>query len=247
MIIFISLTIIDRVEGVKVGGTEKRYASLFSGGKDSTFALYKALQDNKNVEKLITMVGKEQSYMYHLPNIHLTELQAESIGIPLFKAKAHNGKEKEIKDLKNVVRELDVDGLIAGAVESEYQQERIDKLCKDLDLELYNPLWKKDPRDLLQEIIKADFKVIISGLAAYGFDKTYLGKKLNYDLLEDLKELNKEYKVHIAGEGGEFETTVLDGPIFNKKVKILESKRKWDKTNYRGSFQVRDAKLIEKK
>lgn len=225
---------------------QKKYISLFSGGKDSTYALYLALKNGINVTHLVTMETEEDSYMYHIPNIKLTELQSKAIGIPLIKKETQGDKEKEIKDLKNVLKKINVDGVISGAVESEYQKQRIEKICKDLKLELYSPLWHQKPEKILKEIINAGFEVLITGISAYGFDKSYLGRKMDKKLLKDLKKLNKEYKVHIAGEGGEFETTVINGPIFNEKIEIKRSKKEWDNINYRGKMEIEKANLIKK-
>ena len=224
---------------------EKKYASLFSGGKDSTYALYLALKNQINVTHLVTMKTKKDSYMYHIPNIELTNLQSKSIGIPLIKKETTGDKKQEIEDLKQVLKKLNIDGIITGAVKSNYQKQRIDKICKDLKLELYSPLWHQKSEKLLQEIIKTGFHVIITGISAYGFDKSYLGRKLDQNLLNDLKKLNEDYEIHITGEGGEFETTVLNGPIFSKEIKIIESSKKWDEINYRGRMKINEAKLTK--
>jgi predicted ATP pyrophosphatase (TIGR00289 family) len=221
-----------------------RLAALFSGGKDSTYALYWALQQGFEVKHLVSMHSKsEESYMYHVPNIHLTDLQAKAIGIPLIKGYTSGEEEKEVEDLKKVLEDLNIDGIVAGALESEYQRTRIEKVCHELGLVSYTPLWHKNSEQLLREMIHAGFDIIIVGVSAYGLGKEWLGRKIDEKAVEELKRLNQKYGIHIGGEGGEFETFVKDAPFFKARIIFDEVERYFDEYTYSGILSVKRAHL----
>jgi diphthine-ammonia ligase len=225
-----------------------RLAVLFSGGKDSTLALLKAME-KEDVVCLISMMSRnKESYMFHTPNIEITKLQARAIGLPIIRKLTEGQKEKELEDLKRAIKRakegFKIEGVATGAVESVYQAERIQKICHHLRLWCFNPLWKRDQQELLEEIVERAFKVIISGVFAYPLDKSWLGKEINIELVRKLVTLKKEYGISPSGEGGEIETTVLDAPIFRKKVKILDFVTQSDGNS--GVFQIRKARLATK-
>jgi diphthine-ammonia ligase len=199
---------------------------LFSGGKDSTLALHKAAE-KEEVVCLITLVSEnEESFMFHTPNIDITALQADAMGLPLIK-KATKGKpEEELKDLEEAIaqaiRDFKIEGVVTGAVESAYQSKRIQAICDRLNVLCISPLWKKNQKALLEELVAEGFKVIISGVFAYPLDESWLGKEIDNELIERLSLLGEKFGLSVAGEGGEIETTVLDAPLFKKKIEILD-------------------------
>ncbi|MBU0898378.1 MAG: TIGR00289 family protein [Nanoarchaeota archaeon] len=221
---------------------------LFSGGKDSTYALFKAMQ-NDEVVCLISVISKnKESYMFHTPNIEITDLQAEAIGLPLIKKETKGEKEKELEDLKEVIEEAkekyEIEGIVTGAIESVYQSERIQKICNDLELKCINPIWKINQEKLLKELVEKKFKVIVSGVFAYKLDESWLGTEIDEDAIKKLVELKEQYQISPSGEGGEIETTVLDAPFFKKRIEILESEKRMD--NDSGVFLIKKAKLVNK-
>ncbi|MFQ6062860.1 MAG: diphthine--ammonia ligase [Methanosarcinales archaeon] len=224
-----------------------KLAALISGGKDSSYALYQALKNGYKIIYLIAIKPqRDDSYMYHSANIDLTELFAEACGIPLILKTSSGEKEKELKDLEEVLSKMlsKIDGVVVGAIESEYQASRIKKICQNLNLEMYAPLWHKDPESLLKAQIKVmDIRIV--QVAAYGFDEGWLGRKIDLDTLKELKKLNKKYKVHIAGEGGEYETLVVDAIFFKKRIELIKVKKSWDMRNIRGTLKVLEAKLVD--
>ncbi|BAD86469.1 ATP-binding protein [Thermococcus kodakarensis KOD1] len=223
-----------------------RVAVLYSGGKDSNYALYWALKQGFEVKYLVSMVSEsDESYMYHVPNIHLTELQARAIGIPLVKGFTSGEKEKEVEDMKAVLEGLKIDGVVVGALASEYQKQRVDRVAKELGIESFAPAWHRDPVDYMREIIGI-FDVVIVGTAAYGLDQNWLGRRIDEKALEELIKLNEKYKVHVAGEGGEFETFVRDAPFFRARVVFDEVEKKWNECSYSGVLEVRSAHLEPK-
>ncbi len=222
-----------------------RLAALISGGKDSALALHRVLKEGYEVEFLVTMLPqREDSWMFHFPNVHLTKLFAEAVEIQLVSAKTIGVKERELEDLKNLLATLDIDGVVFGATSSRYQKERIDKVCMELNLKSIAPLWQENPMQLLNEIVAQRFDVVIVGVYAYGFDETWLGRKIDSRTVNDLIELNKRYQISMMGEGGEYETLVLDAPFFTKRIQIVRSKRVWE--NHSGHMLVEEAKLLDK-
>jgi ABC transporter with metal-binding/Fe-S-binding domain ATP-binding protein len=202
-------------------------AALISGGKDSCFAIYKALQVGHIITDLVTIKpANEDSYMFHSANIHLTGLISEACGIPLTSQISSGEKEKELDDLKKALLPLKVEGIVVGAIESEYQASRVRCLCEELGLVMYAPLWHKDPESLLFEMIEC-MDIIIVKVAADGLDESWLGRHFDKKMIADLKELNRRYRVHFAGEGGEYETLVLNAPYYRKKIKLIESQKIW--------------------
>jgi ABC transporter with metal-binding/Fe-S-binding domain ATP-binding protein len=221
---------------------------LFSGGKDSCLALYKAMKLHE-VVCLISLISKnKESYMFHTPNIELTKMQAEAIGLPIIQKITKGEKEKELKDLKEVMslakEKFRIEGVTTGAIKSAYQATRIQKICEELNLNCFNPLWQKDQIQILNELLEDNFKVMISGVFAFPLDKSFLGKIIDKEIIEKLKDLMKKYDLNPAGEGGEIETTVLDAPFFKKKIEILDYDISYE--NNSGVFRIKNARLVNK-
>lgn len=201
-------------------------AVLFSGGKDSTLALYYALKKD-NVKCLISIISKNpESYMFHTPNINLAEKQAEAIGLPVIIEKTKGEKEKELDDLeramKKAIEKYGIKGIYTGALASVYQKSRVEKICEKLNIECISPLWQKNQFDLLDEIVKLKFEVIIIGVAAEGLDN-FIGKNIDKKFIDDIRKVYEKFKINPAGEGGEYETFVLNAPFFKKRLKIVKS------------------------
>jgi predicted ATP pyrophosphatase (TIGR00289 family) len=222
-----------------------RVAVLATGGKDSALAFYKILNADHEIKFLVTMIPlREDSWMFHYPNIRLVDLFAETVEVPLVKAETSGIKEEEVEDLKRVIEKFDVDAIVSGAIASNYQKTRIENVCKQLGLKCIAPLWHRNPLDILNEIVDLKFDVIITGVCAYGFNREWLGRKIDEASIKALIELNKQYGVSLVGEGGEYETLVLDAPFFKKRIKITEAEKIWK--NQDGYFLVKRAKLESK-
>ena len=222
-----------------------RLAALVTGGKDSILSLYRAQKMGHNVDILATMISKrDDSYMFHFPNIHLTDHISRALEIPLVTAQTSGIKEKELEDLKKLLSSLNVDGVVSGAIQSSYQKERIGKICAQLGLESITPLWNENPLKIMEELINLNFKVIIVGVYAYGLDKSWLGKEITLESLQELIELNKQYQISLVGEGGEYESLVLDGPIFKKRLEVIRTAICYE--NNRGVLAIKEAKLVDK-
>jgi ABC transporter with metal-binding/Fe-S-binding domain ATP-binding protein len=226
-----------------------KLAVLYSGGKDSTLALIKA-QKYHEIACLISIVSSnKESYMFHTPNIDMTLLQSQAMEIPLIRAITKGEKEKELEDLKKAIQEAvsryEIEGVVTGAVRSTYQASRVQKICHELGLWCFNPLWLKNQVELLYEIVDREIKAVISGVFAEPLDKSYLGAEIDKTMIEKLAKIESTHHINPAGEGGEIETTVLDSPVFKKKITITKSDAKWN-DNYNGIFEIIDAKLEQK-
>ncbi len=225
-----------------------KLAALLSGGKDSLYAMY--LESKKHeIKYIISVISKNpESYMFHVPNIHLVEEQANLMGIPLIKKETRGVKEEELKDLEEVLSAIsdEVDGIVTGAVESKYQKNRIDKICERPKIKSLAPLWHKNPETLLKDMLKSGFEIIITAVAALPLDEKWLGRKIDEKCIEELKELNKKHGIHIMGEGGEYESLVLDCPMFKRKIKIAESEKIWDEKTRSGTFNIKKVNTLNK-
>jgi predicted ATP pyrophosphatase (TIGR00289 family) len=222
-----------------------RLAALVSGGKDSVLALYRAQQMEHDIEVLATMIPKRSdSYMFHHPNIHMTDYLAEALEIPLIHAETSGIKEKELEDLKKLLESLDVEGVVTGAIASSYQKERIDKLCNEIGICSIAPLWQRDALDIMNEMLDLKFKVIIVGVYAHGLDDKWLGREITKETLEELVELNRKFQISLVGEGGEYESLVIDAPIFKKHIEIVKAEAKYE--NGSGVLTINEAKVVDK-
>jgi diphthine-ammonia ligase len=225
-----------------------RLGVLFSGGKDSTLALHKAAEKEK-VVCLISLLSKNpESYMFHTPNIYLTALQAQALNLPLVSKVTEGKKEEELADLEEAIaeakRRFQIEGVVSGAVESVYQSERVQRICHRLDLWCLNPLWKKNQQALLEELVQKHFKVIVSGVFAYPLDEKWLGKEIDTALIRQLLDLQQKYSISPSGEGGEIETTVLDSPMFQRKIEVAKWSKEWRGNS--GIYKILQARLVPK-
>ena len=223
-------------------------AILFSGGKDSTMAVFAALEAKEDVKYLLSMKSKnDESYMFHVPNIHVTDLLSEAMDIPIMSVETDGVKEEELKDLKAAfvdLKNLGVEAIYTGALYSVYQKSRIEKLGDEVGLKIVSPYWHVDELEYMNKIVSLGFKIMICGVAAWGLDESWLGRIIDEKAIDELVELNEKYHVDIAFEGGEAETLAIDGPIFKKRLEILKYKKKWHLDS--GVFIIEDAVLKEK-
>ena len=217
-------------------------AALFSGGKDSVFALYIAQQYGWNITHLVSILSENKdSWMYHSVNIHLTQTLADELNIPLITNITKGEKEEELSSLEQVLSTIDIDGVISGAIASEYQRTRIEQVCHNLKIKSFTPLWHKDQKRLLKDMIKAGFVIKIVGIFADGFDESWLGRTIDMHTFTELETIHSEKKINIAGEGGEYETLVVDGPIFKRRIKLKNIEKQWKRDH--GILLVKKAEL----
>lgn len=222
-----------------------RVAALFSGGKDSTYALHLLQQRGWTVDGLLTVIPENpESYMYHHPNVEWTGLQAQALGIPQRSVGSRGEKEAELADLEELMRDEDVDGFVSGAIASDYQWSRMNDICHRLGRPLFSPLWRKGQDMLVEDMLAAGFRIVITGAYAHGFDESWLGQEVDHALLERLRDLRRRYGVSVSGEGGEIETFVVDGPCFSRAIEIRDASREWTRDS--GVYRIGDAALVDR-
>jgi ABC transporter with metal-binding/Fe-S-binding domain ATP-binding protein len=222
----------------------RRLAALFSGGKDSTYAIYCTEKIGYNVDLLLTIYpSSSESLYFHYPNVKLTRLQAEAM------RKKHIAKEafsNELEALRDLIKRIshDIDKVVLGVSSSSFQKKAVESICREYGVEVFTPLWGLEPSKLLREIIKSNFQVMVTGVAALGLTMEWLGKILTEEDVEKLEEVSKKYGVNVCGEGGEMETIVLDCPLFKEKIQVLDYEVDW--RGDRGSLIIRKAELRRK-
>lgn len=221
---------------------------LCSGGKDSLYACGRAIEEEEVACLISVRSRNEESYMFHTPNVHMVPLQAEAAGIPLVSVETEGKEEAELSDLARVIRlavdRHGIEGIVTGALLSVYQSTRIQRICRDLDLWCFNPLWHADQERYMGRLIDSGFHAIITGVFSAPFDATWLGRRIDRKSLAELKQFSEKYGITLTGEGGEYETLVLDAPFFKKRIVIDESGAGY--CNFRGIFRVRNARLEAK-
>jgi len=222
-----------------------RLAALYSGGKDSTFALYLAQQMGHEISYLVSILPKAQeSWIFHVPNMDIVPIMASSLGIELITAETAGTEDDDMRALGEALSQLDVEGIVIGAVWSDYQWDRMNTVCGNLGLTLIAPLWRKDQDLVLEEILSAGIKAIIVGCYAEGLDDKWLGREIDKKAAEELKVLRKKYGISVTGEGGEYESLTIDSPMHSKPLIIKEYEKEWKKGS--GTLFVKRAILGER-
>ncbi|MCQ1538891.1 diphthine--ammonia ligase [Methanocalculus taiwanensis] len=205
---------------------EPVYAALTSGGKDSILAIQLALDEGLEVGYIVCVRPENpDSYMFHSSNLDAVHLIAERGGMEYVEIQTHGRKEEELIDLKRGLSELRIDGIIAGAIESAYQYERVSEIARSLSLHVFSPLWQKDPEWIMDEVVRR-LDAIIVVCAADGLTEDILGAHIDAKLVERLKQLSRRNRIHIAGEGGEYETLALNAPFYSAPIRWSEENRR---------------------
>jgi ABC transporter with metal-binding/Fe-S-binding domain ATP-binding protein len=224
-----------------------KLAVLFSGGKDSTYSIYKAKQMGHTVECLLTIFPKSlESELLHFPAIRLTKLQAKAIKIPQIISELNSDYiTDEIDALKILLEkakeDFQIDGIVHGGISSEFQKKCFEGICMDNNLKVITPLWNTDPKKYMYELLNHNFKFILTSVSSDGLDNTWLGKIISMDDVSLLSQMSGKYGFNLNFEGGEAETFVIDCPLYSHPIKINNSQTIWD--GYRGRFEIEDASL----
>ncbi len=216
---------------------------MFSGGKDSCYSVWLVQHQAWDIAKLVTVKpDSPDSWMFHYPNVEWTKLQARAIGLPQLMVSSVQDDLKGLEEtLRATKRDEGIEGLVTGAVASDYQKSKFDNLCDRVGLRSFSPLWHKKPEVLVGDLIGAGFRIVMSGVAASGLDESWLGEELTLMEWERLKKVSERHGLYLTGEGGEYETFVIDAPHFSQKISILDSEREWDGQS--GRLVIRKASL----
>ena len=228
----------------------KKAIALYTGGKDSHYAIVKALQHGVKVEALVTAVPRSiESWMFHAINIEFVKLHAQAMNMPIYMFNVSAVKEREVKELLTYLkhevlhRYSDVDFIISGATASQYQKERVDRIAEELGLKHFAPLWRHDPMELLSEETSC-MSFIIVAVQAMGLSLHWLGRVLTHSNLRFFIEVCRKFNVNPVGEGGEIETFVISSPLFHGHfIKIHSSVMKWYPEMCYGYYIIRKASI----
>ena len=224
-----------------------KLAALFSGGKDSTFAIYQAKKEGHDVVCVVTIFPlSDESKFLHYPNVSMTRLQAESMKLPQLSSHTISDDTKiEISELKFLLGQakqaFGIEGIVHGGILSEFQKNHFEDICKKLNLEIISPLWGMDQKQYMKKLIKSGFQFIITSVSSDGLDDSWLGREITIDNIEALEKLSITHGFNLSFEGGEAESLVLSCPLFASPLKIIRSNKTWD--GYRGRFEITEAIL----
>ena len=224
-----------------------KLAALFSGGKDSTYSIYKAKQMGHDVVCLVTIFPKSSnSHLLHFPNIELTKLQSETLKIPQIISSLDSDESSEEMNalkilLEKAKQDFQIEGLVHGGISSEFQKKCFEKICKENYLKIITPLWKINAKEYMNDLINSNFKFILTSVSSDGLDETWLGKIITTHDISKLNKLSDKYGFNLNFEGGEAETFVVDCHLYSNPIVIVKSKTIWD--GYRGRFEIELASL----
>lgn len=224
-----------------------KLASLFSGGKDSTFAIHLAQKQGHQVVCLLSVFAKsEESHLLHHPNMQWTKLQSKAMSIPQLTINSDSDQtEDELvvleKLLQNAKDQFGIEGLVHGGIKSQFQKEKFENLCSKLNLNVVSPLWNTEPEQYMNDLLDSNFEFIMTTVSSDGLDDSWLGKSISKTDIDTLKQLSKKFGFNLNFEGGEAETFVVHCPLFSNSINITKSNKTWD--GYRGRFEIVDAGL----
>ena len=227
-----------------------RLGCLFSGGKDSTYAIYESIKHGHEVSCLMTLFPpSNESQLFHFPNICITPLVAKALRIPqLVSSIRETNLQCELESLEGLIRQArimyHIDGIVHGGISSNFQNSNFNNCCSKYGLGIVSPLWGRPPFKFMKELISNGFKTLVTSVSAMGLDRYWLGKTIGEEELKILVELSARNRFNLNFEGGEAETLVLDSPIHHQKVDVAESEIHWD--GQCGIFKITSVKLIPK-
>jgi diphthine-ammonia ligase len=201
---------------------EKTYLASWSGGKDGCFACYRAQEAGYKVSHLVNFISREhQRVSFHGTEKRLVQLQGEAIGIPVFQKETTFGDYTE--DFKDAVRTLlpeGIKGMVFGDIYNDQHLAWVDGVCAELGIEAVEPLWGLSTDDVIDSFLQAGFEAVIVAANASLIDEEWLGRRIDRDFIAYLKSKG----IDPCGEGGEYHTVVVNGPLFQRKIEITESR-----------------------
>ena len=198
-----------------------RIAVLSSGGKDSSAAWWWAMCKGWDIVSIVTVeIEDGDSHMFQVPSTTWVEHQSERSGLPWLRVPASGSVDEEISSLEGALSGLEIDGIVSGALRSDFQKERLECMCQRLGIHSFTPLWHQTPIEHLRGMVAAGFEIMLTSVSCEGLDHSWLGQVLTNESLESLHRLSQQYRFNVDGEGGEYETFVLGGPIWSPSLNI---------------------------
>ncbi len=196
-----------------------------SGGKDSTFALYKAQQLGHEVVCLANTIANDSKRVrFHGIKAEIIQQQAKSLGIPVLQkvTTPESYRTEYIDNIRQAVKDEQVEGLVLGDIFLQDCFDWAEQICDELKIKLIEPLWQVDPEEIMKEFIDSGFEAVVVSTQASILDQSWVGRGLDESFLQNIKRLKG---VDICGENGEYHTFVLNGPIFKKKLVIKRQQK----------------------
>ena len=222
-----------------------RLAALFSGGKDSTYAIYLMEQQGHSVSTLVSVIPSDpHSMVFHTPNLHLLPEMAEAMGRSMVTVRSDGTEDGDLEAMARALSLIRVDGVVTGAIASDYQWDRINRVCERLGLRVFSPLWRKEQGALMSDLISSGVRAVVVAVMAEGLGPEWLGRPLDEGALNHLLELRRTHGVNPSGEGGEYESLVLDSPLHWKRLELIEVERSVSRDQAR--LMVRKLELRDK-
>jgi uncharacterized protein (TIGR00290 family) len=203
-----------------------KVAVSWSGGKDSCLACYRALQKDLEVSCLLNFVSKDGRCVSHGLNSKLIVAQSQAIGIPLIQREVTwETYEEEFKTVARGLKRMGFDGIVFGDIDIYEHLNWVARVCNDVGILYMEPLWRLNREQILKEFISAGFKAIVVNVKADIFGIEWLGKEVDETFIEDLRKLRINHIFDICGEFGEYHTFVIDGPIFKRRINVLNCRK----------------------
>lgn len=195
-----------------------KFIASFSGGKDSVLALYKAMKVGEAVGLIVMLEEEGERSRSHGMPPELIRAQAKSIGLPVYTAAASWIEyEKVFMSLLEKAKNQGAEVLVTGDLDMPEHGCWHDKVTKNAGLKLGMPLWEMDHREAVEEFINLGFvTIIVTVNLSLGMREEDLGRTLTHEYIKELEARG----IDPCGEGGEFHTTVLDGPIFKQPIPV---------------------------
>ena len=213
-----------------------RIAVLSSGGKDSSAAWWWAMCRGWEIAAVVTVdIQDGDSHMFQVPSTKWVERQALLANVPWVNVPAAGLVEDEIETLEQALSKLEIDGIVSGALRSDFQKQRLECMSQRLNIHSFSPLWHQTPIEHLKGMVEAGFQIMLTSVSCEGLDHTWLGHVLTESSLMKLHALSKQHRFNVDGEGGEYETYVLGGPIWSRALRVEGSE---EHTASRGIFAI---------
>ena len=222
-----------------------RVLVLSSGGKDSSLALWWSICQGWTISSVVTVsIEGEDSWMFQIPGTQLAELQCKDMGLQHQIITVSGEGEVEVEELLEGLRSLieahSIDALVCGALRSEYQRRRIDRICEELAIHSFSPLWHHDAERHMHELLECGMEMWMVSVSCDGLNEDWLGRKLDIEAFDELSKLSSKYRFSIDGEGGEFETIITSGPHMNGRIDF-DAEHQW--SGNRGHLNITAMKL----
>ncbi|WP_278396762.1 diphthine--ammonia ligase [Acinetobacter venetianus] len=204
----------------KTNANHRRSIVSFSGGKDSSLALYHALQSGTVIGLIVMLEEQGQRSRSHAMPLDIIQAQADAIGLPVFMASSSWADyEDKFIDLMNQAKQQGAEVLVTGDLDMPQHGCWHDRVTQQVGLKLGMPLWLRPHREVVEEFINLGFRsVVVTVNLKLGMKVEDLGKILTLEYIQELESRD----IDPCGEGGEFHTTVIDGPIFNKAIPVRQ-------------------------